>query len=175
MGAFRGEDKLLIINNKGESKTVTPQMELHFAQVPEVLERWVPEKPITAVYYDPEKARYFIKRFLIENENKEDSFIKEGGELIYVGTEWRPVLELEFVKPRGGDPLPPKQINVEEFISIKGYKAMGNQLTDKKVKSIQLKKSLPYEIQEEAAVEEIEVNQPEAVDDEEAPQTKLDF
>ena len=175
LGAFRGEDKLLIINNKGESKTVTPQMELHFAQVPEVLERWVPEKPITAVYYDPEKARYFIKRFLIENENKEDSFIKEGGELIYVGTEWRPVLELEFVKPRGGDPLPPKQINVEEFISIKGYKAMGNQLADKKVKNIQLKESLPYEIQEEAAVEEIEVNQPEAVDDEEAPQTKLDF
>ena len=175
LGAFRGEDKLLIINNKGESKTVTPQMELHFAQVPEVLERWVPEKPITAVYYDTEKARYFIKRFLIENENKEDSFIKEGGELIYVGTEWRPVLELEFVKPRGGDPLPPKQINVEEFISIKGYKAMGNQLTDKKVKNIQLKESLPYEIQEEAAVEEIEVNQPEAVDDEEAPQTKLDF
>ena len=175
LGAFRGEDKLLIINNKGESKTVTPQMELHFAQVPEVLERWVPEKPITAVYYDPEKARYFIKRFLIENENKEDSFIKEGGELIYVGTEWRPVLEVEFVKPRGGDPLPPKLINVEEFISIKGYKAMGNQLTDKKVKNIQLKESLPYEIQEEAAVEEIEVNQPEAVDDEEAPQTKLDF
>ena len=175
LGAFRGEDKLLIINNKGESKTVTPQMELHFAQVPEVLERWVPEKPITAVYYDPEKARYFIKRFLIENENKEDSFIKEGGELIYVGTEWRPVLEVEFVKPRGGDPLPPKQINVEEFISIKGYKAMGNQLTDKKMKNIQLKESLPYEIQEEAAVEEIEVNQPEAVDDEEAPQTKLDF
>ena len=175
LGAFRGEDKLLIINNKGESKTVTPQMELHFAQVPEVLERWVPEKPITAVYYDPEKARYFIKRFLIENENKEDSFIKEGGELIYVGTEWRPVLEVEFVKPRGSDPLPPKQINVEEFISVKGYKAMGNQLTDKKVKNIQLKESLPYEIQEEAAVEEIEVNQPEAVDDEEAPQTKLDF
>ena len=175
LGAFRGEDKLLIVNNKGESKTVTPQMELHFAQVPEVLERWVPEKPITAVYYDPEKARYFIKRFLIENENKEDSFIKEGGELIYVGTEWRPVLEVEFVKPRGGDPLPPKQINVEEFISIKGYKAMGNQLTDKKVKSIQLRESLPYEIQEEAVVEEIEVNQFEAVDDDEAPQTKLDF
>ena len=175
LGAFRGEDKLLIINNKGGSKTVTPQMELHFEQVPEILERWVPEKPITAVYYDSEKARYFIKRFLIENENKEDNFVKEGGELIYVGTEWRPVLELEFVKPRGGDPLPPKQINVEEFISIKGYKAMGNQLTDKKVKNIRLKESLPFEMEEEAVVEEIEVNQPEAIDEGEAPQTKLDF
>lgn len=175
LGAFRGEDKLLIINAKGESRTVTPQMELHFDQVPEILERWVNNKPITAVYYDPEKARYFIKRFLIENENKEDNFVKESGELIYVGTEWRPVLEIEFVKPRGADPLPNKVINVEEFISVKGYKAMGNQLSDKKIKSIRLKESLPYEVEAEEAIEEIEVNQPEALEEGDAPQTKLDF
>ena len=175
LGAFRGEDKLLIINAKGESRTVTPQMELHFDQVPEILERWVNNKPITAVYYDTEKARYFIKRFLIENENKEDNFVKEGGELVYVGTEWRPVLEIEFVKPRGADPLPNKVINVEEFISVKGYKAMGNQLSDKKIKSIRLKESLPYEVEAEEAIEEIEVNQPEALEEGDAPQTKLDF
>ena len=175
LGAFRGEDKLLIINAKGESRTVIPQMELHFDQVPEILERWVNNKPITAVYYDPEKARYFIKRFLIENENKEDNFVKEGGELVYVGTEWRPVLEIEFVKPRGADPLPNKVINVEEFISVKGYKAMGNQLSDKKIKSIRLKESLPYEVEAEEAIEEIEVNQPEALEEGDAPQTKLDF
>ena len=175
LGAFRGEDKLLIINAKGESRTVTPQMELHFDQVPEILERWVNNKPITAVYYDPEKARYFIKRFLIENENKEDNFVKESCELIYVGTEWRPVLEIEFVKPRGADPLPNKVINVEEFISVKGYKAMGNQLSDKKIKSIRLKESLPYEVEAEEAIEEIEVNQPEALEEGDAPQTKLDF
>ena len=175
LGAFRGEDKLLIINAKGESRTVTPQMELHFDQVPEILERWVNNKPITAVYYDPEKARYFIKRFLIENENKEDNFVKESGELIYVGTEWRPVLEIEFVKPRGADPLPNKVINVEEFISVKGYKAMGNQLSDKKIKSIRLKESLPYEVEAEEAIEEIEVNLPEALEEGDAPQTKLDF
>ena len=175
LGAFRGEDKLLIINAKGESRTVTPQMELHFDKVPEILERWVNNKPITAVYYDPEKARYFIKRFLIENENKEDNFVKEGGELVYVGTEWRPVLEIEFVKPRGADPLPNKVINVEEFISVKGYKAMGNQLSDKKIKSIRLKESLPYEVEAEEAIEEIEINQPEALEEGDAPQTKLDF
>ena len=175
LGAFRGEDKLLIINAKGESRTVIPQMELHFDQVPEILERWVNNKPITAVYYDTEKARYFIKRFLIENENKEDNFVKESGELIYVGTEWRPVLEIEFVKPRGADPLPNKVINVEEFISVKGYKAMGNQLSDKKIKSIRLKESLPYEVEAEEAIEEIEVNQPEALEEGDAPQTKLDF
>ena len=81
LGAFRGEDKLLIINNKGESKNGNPSNGTALCSG-----TWgartigCQKKPITAVYYDPEKARYFIKRFLIENENKEDSFIKEGGE-----------------------------------------------------------------------------------------------
>ncbi len=127
-------------------KNCTPQMELHFEQIPMVLERWVKTKPITAVYYDHEKERSFIKRFLIENENKEDVFIKEGAKLLFISTEWRPVITLEFVKPRGADALPNKEINVEDFISVKGYKAMGNQLSDKKIKSIHLKESLPHEL-----------------------------
>ena len=80
-----------------------------------------------------------------------------------MGTEWRPVLKIEF-KPRK-DPLPNKEINVEEFISVKGYKAMGNQLSDKKIKSIRLKESLPYEVEAEEAIEEIEVNLPEALEE----------
>ena len=175
LGAFRGEDKLLIVNDKGESKTVTPQMELHFNQVPLVLERWVKTKPITAVYFDQEKERYFIKRFLIEYENKEDVFIKEDGTLIFVSTEWRPIIEIEFIKPRGADPIPNKVINVEDFIGVKGYKTLGNQLTDKKVKNISLKESLPYESPEPTPVEQVEVNDPEAIEEDDAPQTKLEF
>ena len=175
LGAFRGEDKLLIINDKAESKTVTPQMELHFSQVPMVLERWVKTKPITAVYYDQEKERYFIKRFLIENENKEDVFIKEDATLIFISTEWRPVIEIEFAKPRGAAPYPNKVINVEDFIGVKGYKAMGNQLTDKKVKNIALKESLPYEAPEPPQLDQVEVNDPEEINEGDAPQTKLDF
>ena len=175
LGAFRGEDRLLIISDKAESKTVTPQMELHFSQVPLVLERWVKTKPITAVYFDQEKERYFIKRFLIENENKEDVFIKEDATLIFISTEWRPVIEIEFVKPRGAEPFPNKVIIVEEFIGVKGYKAMGNQLTDKKIKNITLKESLPYEAPEKPKLDEVEVNDPEEINEADAPQTKLDF
>ena len=175
LGAFRGEDKLLIISDKAESKTVTPQMELHFDQVPMILERWVKTKPITAVYFDQEKERYFIKRFLIENENKEDVFIKEGATLIFISTEWRPVIEIEFAKPRGAEPLTNKVVNIEEFIGVKGYKAMGNQLTDKKIKNIALKESLPYDVPEQPKLDQVEVNDPEQVNDGDAPQTKLDF
>ena len=173
LGAFRGEDKLLIINEKGFSKTVTPDMSLHFEEVPLIIERWVPNKPISAVYYDPEKDRTFIKRFLIENENKEDQFIKEDGTLIFVSTEWRPLIEIDFVKPRGGNAIPLKEIDVDDFISVKGFNALGNQLSSVRIKNIELKDSLPYD-DVEPPIEEIEVEDAEDVKDD-TPQTKLDF
>lgn len=175
LGAFRGEDKLLVIDNKGVAKTVTPQMSLHFDQIPLVLERWVPEKPLTAIYYDSEKTRYFIKRFHIENENKVESVIKEGTQMVFVSTEWRPVIELVFGKPRGGEAYPNKTIKVEDFIGIKGFKAIGNQLTDKKLKSVLLKESLPYEPPVAQELDQIEVHDSEDVDQSTPPQTKLDF
>ena len=175
LGAFRGEDKLLIISQKGDTKTVNPEMTLHFDQQPLIIERWVPEKPITAVYFDPEKSRYFIKRFLIENENKAESIIKDNGQIVFVSTEWRPVIDLVFVKPRGGDPIPNKSINVEEFISVKGFKAMGNQLTDKKLKAVELTDSLPYEPPSPPPLASIEVNDAKDISEDNAPQVRLDF
>jgi len=83
LGAFRGEDKLLVVSDQGMAKVVQPEMSLHFEENLLQLEKWIPEKPLTAIYFDAEKNRYFLKRFLIENENKEDSFIKEEGTLTY--------------------------------------------------------------------------------------------
>ncbi len=173
LGAFRGEDKLLIISNTASTKTVTPEMTLHFDKSPEILERWVPKKPITAVYFDPEKERYFIKRFLIENDNKEDNFLKEGAILLHVNTEWLPVIEVHFVKPRGGEAPPPKRIEVDTFITVKGYKALGNQLTSNKVKEVKLVESLPYTEEEETILDEIEVKEEEDLSED--TQTKLEL
>ena len=156
LGAFRGEDKLLIVSKGGSARVVAPELSLHFDDDVLRLEKWVPEKPLTAVYFDSEKSRYFIKRFLIESENKEDDFVKPEGEMIFFNSDWRPVITVDFVKPKGKNPLTPLEIDVEEFISVKGYKALGNQLTDKKVKAITLKELLPYDDQPED-VNEIEV------------------
>ncbi len=35
-----------------------------------VLEKWIPNKPISAIYFDGEKEKHYVKRFLIENENR---------------------------------------------------------------------------------------------------------
>ena len=177
LGAFRGEDKLLIINDKGDSKTVIPDLSLHFDLTPKILERWVENRPITAVYFDPEKDRYFIKRFLIENKNREDNFLKEDSKLLFVSSEWRPVIDLVFAKPRGGVAAPNKKINVEEFIAVKGFKALGNQLTSNKLKDVVLIDSLPYEAVSEDPVEEVQVIDAKEVKnlDEDESQIKLEL
>ena len=96
---------------------------------------------------------------MIEQGNREDLFISEHPKsyLELVSTDWRPVVELEFVKPRGKDAKPNLTIDIEDFIAVKGIKALGNQLTTEKVKNINIMDSLPYEEPEAPDANEIEV------------------
>ncbi|NAS30509.1 DNA gyrase/topoisomerase IV subunit A [Flavobacteriaceae bacterium R38] len=159
LGEFRGEDRLLIINQKGFVKTIIPEMTTHFDDDMIVLQKWNPKKPISAIYFDGEKERYYVKRFLIENEGKEELFISENpkSQLEIVATDWRPVAEVEFAKIRGKEQKPKMEVDLEGFIAIKGLKALGNQLTTEKIKQINLLDPLPYEEPEEVPTEEIEV------------------
>ncbi len=147
IGEFEGEDKLLIINQKGELKTITPEVTLHFDSNMIVLEKWIPQKPISAIHYDGEKEKYYIKRFLIENANKEETIITdhESSFLELVSTDYLPQIEIVFNKLRGKDQKPAQIVNVAEFISVKGIKAVGNQLTSEKVKQISLLEPILYE------------------------------
>ncbi|EZH75398.1 DNA topoisomerase IV subunit A [Aquimarina atlantica] len=165
LGEFRGEDRILVINQNGVAKTIIPEMTLHFSSDMIVLEKWKPKKPISAIYWDGEKERYYVKRFLIENSEREENFITEHQKsfLEVVSTDYRPMAEIVFSKLRGKDQRPNEEINLEEFISIKGIKALGNQLTTHKVKQINLLDPLPYEEQESLPAEEIEVIEEENV------------
>jgi topoisomerase IV subunit A len=160
LGEFRPNDRLLIINQSGKVKTIIPELTTHFDEDMIVLEKWHPKKPISAIYYDGEKERYFIKRFLIENGNKEETFITEHekSQLEIVSTDWRPVAEVIFAKSKGVQ-KENQIVDLEQFIAVKGIKAIGNQLTTDKIKQINLLEPLPYEEPIEVIPEEIERNE----------------
>jgi topoisomerase-4 subunit A len=159
IGEFRGEDRLLIITQSGNVKTIIPELTTHFDSDMIILEKWIPKKPISAIYYDGEKERYYVKRFLIEHEGKEESFISDhaNSQLEIVSTDWRPMVDVEFTKERGKDRKPNMEVNLEEFISVKGINAQGNQLTKDKINQISLLDSLPYEAPKEIYADELEV------------------
>ena len=159
LGAFSGEDRLLVIEQSGIVKTITPDLTTHFSEDMIVLEQWIPEKPISIIYFDGEKERYFLKRFYIENENKPESVITDhpNSHLEMALTDWRPMVDIEFVKERGKDRRDNLQVDVESFIAVKGIKALGNQLTTHGVKSIDRLDPLPFVAPERLIAADIEV------------------
>jgi len=154
LGEFRPNDKILVISQTGKLKVIIPELTTHFDEDMIVLEKWIPSKPISAIYYDGEKERYYVKRFLVENEGKEESFITEhpNSRLEIVATDYRPVAELVFNKVKGVQ-KENQVVDLEAFIAVKGFKALGNQLTTEKLKQVNLLEPLPYEVPEEVAEE----------------------
>ena len=180
LGAFKGDDRMLLITKEGVVKTIIPELSLHFENNIAVMEKWVPEKPISVIYYDGEKERVFVKRFVVENENREELVITEHpkSQLLFVSADWRPMAEVVFTKEKGKE-KENLTVNLEEFISVKGIKALGNQLTTDKVKTINTLESLPYEEPQEEELVEEDLGDEEIVptteNDNNGTQTELEF
>ena len=155
LGEFSGDESLVMILKDGRVSKFVPDLEKHFPDNILLLEKHIPNKPVTAAYYDKDKGRYYIKRFLIEDLKKEEIFIPDNAELLQISYDWLPVWELHFGKERGKKQKEPQQINVNEFIGIKGIKAQGNMLSKTKLKKIEVLPSLAYE-EETATTQENE-------------------
>ena len=175
LGEFKPDDMVLIVDDLGLLKTTVPDLSLRFEKNILLIEKLVLKKPLTAIYFEKSKKKYYMKRFLIENLNKTDFFIPKDSDLVFFTSIPRPIIEIEFNKISG------KQINnliieVDQFISVKGFKAMGNILSDKKIKKIKVIKSLPFEYKEDIIeINDININNPETIKKNSQSQTSFDF
>lgn len=176
--AFSGDDRLLLVSGNGKTRTVVPELNMHFEDDIHIMEKWIPQKPLTAIYFDPEKKCNYIKRFLIENDTKTDICVREESQLLFITAEGLPTLMVDFVKPQGKTELPPLEVEVDSFIAVKGYKAMGNQLSKNRIKNISITAAAPFELPTPPKVDDIEVNEGEelkASSNDEDTQIKLDI
>ena len=83
---------------------------------------------------------HYVKRFIPElvDKLKKVDFLteSEGTYLELVTSDFIPLIDIEFTKQANKDRRPNEEVNIAEFISTKGVKAMGNQLTKYKVRAI---------------------------------------
>ncbi|MCY0978648.1 DNA gyrase/topoisomerase IV subunit A [Chryseobacterium wangxinyae] len=150
LGSFKGDDKILTVNSHGEAKLISFDLGNRFDDEYIILEKWRPQQPITCIYYDGEKDIYFIKRFLLENTTNPQTFMpsehpKSFIERILVSNG--ATAEIIFAKDKGKE-RDPEVINIDEFIAVKGIKAIGNQFTKFKVKTINVTIPEPEEEEE---------------------------
>jgi topoisomerase-4 subunit A len=142
LGSFKGEDRILTLYKNGEYRLSTFDLANHFDEDMVHIEKWVPDRPISTVYYDAEKELHFVKRFCCEiTSDKRVSFISEaeGSQMDCVSTAFQPKVRIVYNKLlKETKNLPDNEVALADFIDVKGMKAQGNQLTKLKVKEIVL-------------------------------------
>jgi topoisomerase-4 subunit A len=131
LGSFE-DDKIIIFYNDGTYELTDTEITQRFE--PEkitLIEKFVPEKIISAVYLDNDKQQYNIKRFRIETTTLKTqfSFIKEGegNRLEAVTTDEEPVL---MVQTGRGQQIRKAKFKVAKMVEVMGWKAVGAKLTD---------------------------------------------
>ena len=179
LGEFKPDDDLLIVQHSGKLKIVPPDLNMHFPEDMIILEKADRSKPISVVYFNKKKKKYYVKRFLLGVLKGTQNFIDDSknSTVEIVSYDWKPVIE---VITKSKKEIEKNNINLYEFISVKGIKALGNQLVSKEVKEINLLDPIPYE------PEIKELNQIEVIDEQidnddnisnegESSQIELDF
>ena len=142
LGSFKGNDKILTLYKNGEYRLSGFDLSTRFDEDLMHIEKWVADRPISTVYYDPEKDLHFVKRFVCEiTSDKRVLFISEssGAYMDLVSTSDKPIARIVYNKLlKETKKLPDNLIDLSEMIDVKGMKAQGNQITKLKVKEIVL-------------------------------------
>ncbi|HET6245153.1 MAG: DNA gyrase/topoisomerase IV subunit A [Bacteroidetes bacterium] len=154
LGSFGADDKILTITSLGEYKLNSFDLSTRFDDEMVLIEKFYAQKVLTAIYLEGEKKEFYVKRFNIESLDKKILFISEtpGSNLELITTVSIPQIEIRYAKSKDKE-LNNEQINLNDFIGVKGEKAKGKRLTINKVKEINLIVSEEQETEPESESE----------------------
>jgi len=138
LGRFSGEDRILAIMANGSYQLFPFVLSTHFPDDALTVVKWDPKTAISAVYWEGEKQQYQVKRFLAEPAKDAVLFITEHPDSKLVVHSLVPHARVKMSFDKRSNPRDDEEVDLEEFISVKGVKALGNRLTPFKVKDLDL-------------------------------------
>ena len=137
LGEFNDGDQILVILKNGDYYLSGFDANVHFEDNIDRLEKYEPEKVWSCVLFDADNQGYpYVKRFLMEASKRKQNYLGEN-------PESRQILLTDTCYPRlqvtygGNDEFRgQEEVDVEQFISVKGFKAKGKRLTTWQTESI---------------------------------------
>lgn len=139
VGEFDTEDRILVLYQDGSYELTDFEL-THRYDFKKVLEvkKLSPETVITALHYEGESKVYYVKRFQIETStlDKRFPFISDAsGSRLLIGTT-EPRVRITYNASTKTKKNEPVTVDLETFIDVKGWKAMGNRLDRRSVSKI---------------------------------------
>lgn len=144
LGSFNVEDRIVVFYKDGHYELTDFDLTNRY-ETEQILaiDKWIPDNPITAVYWDNDKKQFNIKRFRIETQTLKNKFlfIKEGPKnyLYFVTTHPNPTLTI--VNGKNKNDAHSQEIKPAEYIEVTGWKTIGTRLSDKDL--LEIKASYP--------------------------------
>lgn len=129
LGEFHSDDQILVVKENGDFNTTNFDLSNHFEPGIIKIEKFDEHKVWTAVLFDADQEYMYLKRFTFETSNKVQNFLGENSKSkLYILTDIvYPRIELAF---GGNDSFRGTQeIDAEEFIAVKSFKAKGKRLS----------------------------------------------
>jgi topoisomerase-4 subunit A len=173
LGKFEGEENILVVYKDGQYELTNYELTNRYEPNDiTLIEKFDPATVISAIHYDGNQSNFFVKRFRIETTSvdKKFSFISDakGSRLVVVSTDRQPQVEVTF-KKTSKDKEESQLYDLDMLTEVRGWKALGNKLSNYKVLRVKMLASKPErdiekiivhatpEMKEEAG--EVKVNQ----------------
>lgn len=136
LGEFHAGDKIVSLMASGHYKLSAQTLNTHFDDDMIVIEKYDPNRIYTMVYYDGEKANVFVKRFVLESTDKKTLLMSEheDSKLMMITSEKYARARVEF--DRRSSSSADEEMELFEFIAVKGQKSLGNKLSNQKIKNV---------------------------------------
>ena len=138
LGEFFDDDLILVILQNGDYYCTNFDVNNHYENDIMRIEKFDAEKVWTAVVYDADNKGYpYAKRFLMETTKSRKSFVgdNKNSQLVLLSDQPYPRIRVTFSgEDEGREPM---EIELEEFIAVKGFKAKGKRITTWKIGSIE--------------------------------------
>jgi len=132
LGTFESEDRLLVVYNDGNYQITNTELTQRFDKEKiAAIEKFYPEKILTAIYLDNEKMQFNVKRFKIETTTLHNKFMlikeAEGNRMVAVTSEKDPVI---LITSGRGAQARTQKIKLGSFVEVMGWRAVGSKLFD---------------------------------------------
>jgi topoisomerase IV subunit A len=139
LGNFDNGDTILVVYKDGQYELTNFDLTNRYEYKDIlIITKFNPNQPIAAVYYEASSKNYFVKRFKIETTtiDKKFMFIGEAknSKLIFASIDEHP--RIEVIVDLGKNQTQKETIVLSEFIDIKGWKSLGNRVSNLKIKEI---------------------------------------
>jgi len=178
LGDFHADDKIIAYYQDGYYKITDLDIATHFDDGLIWVEKFNPNKPVTVVYFDGIKKKYFVKRTLPELSIKRIDLIEKEQKqtLKLLSIHYLPQIEIIYTE-KGKKEKYTTTLAAADFVDIMKVKARGKSLSFDAIVSVKELEPLPYAEPQDEIEDAIEAETAEEIEDitEEEPETTTDF